>query len=435
MSPPLLPQDITMTSETETALDLVQEALKIFHDIAAVDIGESEADEDHFRNSSRTYALAGPVTVGDVRKAALAYEQLAALSRAPEAEELGSSTRMTSPASRSQTPLSAGKPWDLYGPLADLTASLEALISESDGVYGLHRNGDIAPWDELLAGGRFEDWLRALADARRALDSETAYRVQPPSALWIGDDDAADAARYRHLKEHHSYYHAEQYDQPQPREFGIQWEHQDCTPARPSMDWLIDQEIAAKRLEDEECRAEAWEYDPAEDVLSGAQRSELTRLAQDEPVSSPPSTGGEGEALIMRVGERIADEVEKVAAGRQSNCEQAARDIVGWLHPSPEMGEISAEQIAKIVDPIAFKQWQSLHDHCVAAGDDAEEARKTADWAHKATCDVALEKADQILKLKENGLSREELGGLARSLPSGDAQERSPVPPLSDGEG
>ena len=40
-----------------------------------------------------------------------------------------------------------------------------------------------------------------------------------------------------------------------------------------------------------------------------------------------------------------------------------------------------------------------------------------------------------ILKLKENGLSREGLVGLARSQPGSDAQERSPVPPLSDGEG
>jgi len=38
-----------------------------------------------------------------------------------------------------------------------------------------------------------------------------------------------------------------------------------------------------------------------------------------------------------------------------------------------------------------------------------------------------------ISKLKENGLSREGLGGLARSQPGSDAQERSPVPPLSDG--
>ena len=71
--------------------------------------------------------------------------------------------------------------------------------------------------------------------------------------------DAADAARYRYLKEHSSYYYAEGYDPPTPREFGIVWEHQDSTPDRPSMDWLIDQEIEAKRLEaleDEAAEAE-----------------------------------------------------------------------------------------------------------------------------------------------------------------------------------
>lgn len=30
------------------------------------------------------------------------------------------------------------------------------LVSESSGVYGLHLNGDVSPWDEILAGGRFE---------------------------------------------------------------------------------------------------------------------------------------------------------------------------------------------------------------------------------------------------------------------------------------
>lgn len=38
-------------------------------------------------------------------------------------------------------------------------AAVEALIDESEGVAGLHRNGDIAPWDELRSGGRFEGWL------------------------------------------------------------------------------------------------------------------------------------------------------------------------------------------------------------------------------------------------------------------------------------
>jgi len=41
-----------------------------------------------------------------------------------------------------------------------------ALIAESDGVAGLHLNGDIAPWPDLLAGGRFEEWLAPLSKAQ-----------------------------------------------------------------------------------------------------------------------------------------------------------------------------------------------------------------------------------------------------------------------------
>jgi hypothetical protein len=44
--------------------------------------------------------------------------------------------------------------------VADSSSSLPReiwdLISESDGVYGLHANGDLAPWDELLPGGEYE---------------------------------------------------------------------------------------------------------------------------------------------------------------------------------------------------------------------------------------------------------------------------------------
>jgi hypothetical protein len=54
--------------------------------------------------------------------------------------------------------------------LENVTTSVEGLISDSGGVYGLHLNGDPAPWQELTEGGRFEDWLIALADARVTLD-------------------------------------------------------------------------------------------------------------------------------------------------------------------------------------------------------------------------------------------------------------------------
>ncbi len=38
-------------------------------------------------------------------------------------------------------------------------AAVRDLIDDSDGVGGLHLNGDFAPWSELQRGGRFEPWL------------------------------------------------------------------------------------------------------------------------------------------------------------------------------------------------------------------------------------------------------------------------------------
>ena len=146
---------------------------------------------------------------------------------------------------------------------------------------------------------------------------------------------------------------------------------------------------------------------------------------------SPPSTGGEGEAVAWRCLNVHGDAFLTEHANGAYFWAKSGKPVQPlYLHPSPEMGEISREEIAKIVDPTAFKQWQSLHDHCVAAGDDADEARETADWAHKATCDVALEKADQILKLKENGLSREVLGG---DQPAPAVRGQGPNPVLTDG--
>jgi hypothetical protein len=54
----------------------------------------------------------------------------------------------------------------------DLVTELEGLMDESTGVAGLHLNGDLAPWDELRLGGRFERLtslpaLKALLETQR----------------------------------------------------------------------------------------------------------------------------------------------------------------------------------------------------------------------------------------------------------------------------
>jgi hypothetical protein len=52
-----------------------------------------------------------------------------------------------------------------------LLDDLDALIDSSEGVAGLHLNGDVASWESLREGGPFEAWLMRMDEARAFLDS------------------------------------------------------------------------------------------------------------------------------------------------------------------------------------------------------------------------------------------------------------------------
>lgn len=58
--------------------------------------------------------------------------------------------------------------------------AVASLMDESHGVDGLHLNGDLAPWDELRTGGRFEEWLVAFDDALNAARSSNTSVLLPP---------------------------------------------------------------------------------------------------------------------------------------------------------------------------------------------------------------------------------------------------------------
>lgn len=47
-----------------------------------------------------------------------------------------------------------------------------SLIHDSQGVAGLHLNGDVAPWSELRTGGRFEEWLYEFDDALEIVEGK-----------------------------------------------------------------------------------------------------------------------------------------------------------------------------------------------------------------------------------------------------------------------
>ena len=61
------------------------------------------------------------------------------------------------------------------------------------------------------------------------------------------------------------------------------------------------------------------------------------------------------------------------------------------------MGDNTLERMARIIDPTAFKAWQSSYDYNLAQGETDEGARGYADWSQKAACDEALAKAREIL--------------------------------------
>lgn len=66
--------------------------------------------------------------------------------------------------SRANAQLIAAAP-ELLEALRTLIGEVDGLVGESHGVAGLHLNGDVALWDELTPGGRFER-LSSLDDAR-----------------------------------------------------------------------------------------------------------------------------------------------------------------------------------------------------------------------------------------------------------------------------
>ena len=56
---------------------------------------------------------------------------------------------------------------ELVAHCESLTNDLVTLIGNSTGVCGLHLNGDIAEWSEIMDGGRCEGWLSSLSQTQK----------------------------------------------------------------------------------------------------------------------------------------------------------------------------------------------------------------------------------------------------------------------------
>lgn len=63
--------------------------------------------------------------------------------------------------------------------LANGIAAVATVIEDSMAVIGLHKNGDLAYWEELRTGGEFESWL---VDFDQALELLAAIEVADAAA-------------------------------------------------------------------------------------------------------------------------------------------------------------------------------------------------------------------------------------------------------------
>lgn len=61
----------------------------------------------------------------------------------------------------------------------DALDCFDTLVGESKGVAGLHLNGDLAPWSDLIEGGKLEMWTHGIADLREALAAFRAAEEAP----------------------------------------------------------------------------------------------------------------------------------------------------------------------------------------------------------------------------------------------------------------
>lgn len=67
---------------------------------------------------------------------------------------------------------------DFASHLARVIEDVRQLIDSSDGVAGLHKNGEIATWGGLTEGGRLEDWLVSLDEAADCLENLAPARSE-----------------------------------------------------------------------------------------------------------------------------------------------------------------------------------------------------------------------------------------------------------------
>lgn len=67
-----------------------------------------------------------------------------------------------------------GRVKDLTVAASHVLHDIDDLVANSEGVTGLHQNGDVAEWPDILEGGSFGEWLMSVEVLRNVLTPKPA---------------------------------------------------------------------------------------------------------------------------------------------------------------------------------------------------------------------------------------------------------------------
>jgi hypothetical protein len=124
-----------------------------------------------------------------------------------------------------------------------------------------------------------------------------------------------------------------------------------------------------------------------------------------------------------RIGERIADEVEKVASGRQSNCEQAAEDILAMVLQSASRRAEVAEGALREANSLARRAILGL----ARVRGMLEESTTRAAILRTESVYVPAPMAREFIALAKALQDEDEARSALRAVGGGEAS-RSPLP-------
>jgi hypothetical protein len=124
--------------------------------------------------------------------------------------------------------------------------------------------------------------------------------------------------------------------------------------------------------------------------------SEIKHVESWAKSFNPPRLYREWHHVLNNPEECVIRRAGAIVANATDDAESQQVVIKRWNTRPPSL--VDREAVARIIEPDAFRSWQSLYDHN-SVSEGADFAKRCADYFHGEKVNEALTKADAILSL------------------------------------